>query len=90
MTIDYNNRWIRLVKDLLFCALCIWFITMRKPFAMVVGILGLFWYGRDAWFQAKVLWQDKHYKAPAPEKPAANDRITVTPDAKEVDYKKED
>ena len=94
MNFGYNNRWIRLVKDLLFCALCIWFITMRRPFAVVVGVLGLAWYGRDAWFQIKVLWQEKHYKPTTDTTPKAapkDDKITVTnlSDAKEVDFKKE-
>lgn len=94
MNFGYNNRWIRLVKDLLFCALCIWFITMRRPFAMVVGILGLAWYGRDAWFQIKVLWQEKHYKPATDTTPKAapkDDKITVTnlSDAKEVNFEKE-
>ncbi|MBR3405363.1 MAG: hypothetical protein IKG92_00465 [Bacteroidales bacterium] len=93
MNFGYNNRWVRLVKDLLFCALCIWFITMRRPFAIVVGVLGLAWYGRDAWFQAKVLWQEKHYQAPQPDVKAApkDDKITVTnlSDAKEVNFEKE-
>ena len=94
MNFGYNNRWIRLVKDLLFCALCIWFITMRRPFAVVVGVLGLTWYGRDAWFQIKVLWQEKHYKPATDTTPKAapkDDKITVTNlcDAKEVNFEKE-
>lgn len=92
MNIRYNNRWIRLVKDLLFCALCVWFITMRRPFATIVGILGLAWYGRDAWFQIKVLWQEKHYKpVDNTSKPASGEdgKITLSANAKEVDFEKE-
>ena len=93
MNLGYNNRWVRLAKDLLFCALCVWFILMRRPFAMIVGILGLGWYARDAFFQIKVLWQEKHYKAPQPDIKAApkDDKITATnlSDAKEVIFEKE-
>lgn len=95
MNIGYNNRWVRLVKDLLFIALCIWLITLRRPLAILAALLGLYWYGRDAYFQAKVLWQDKHYKPQEPVQtestPAQDSKITVTnlSDVKEVDFKKE-
>ena len=60
MNFGYNNRWIRLAKDLLFAAFCVWLLTRSSLFAVIVGMLGLFWYGRDAYYQAKVLWQEKH------------------------------
>ena len=95
MNFGYNNRWIRLVKDVLFAGLGIWLVTRSSFLAVLVGILAIFWYGRDAWFQIKVLWQEKHYK-PATDntpKPAPKEdgKITVTDlsDAREVDFKKE-
>lgn len=98
MNIGYNNRWIRLVKDLLFVALGVWLISRGGIFAVLVGIFALAWYGRDAWFQAKALWQEKHFvpksdaSRPGPTTTAPEDgKITVTnlSDAKEVDFKKE-
>ena len=90
----YNNRWLRLVKDILFLALGVWLVSTGRILAGVLGIFALLWYGRDAWFQIKALWQEKHYKAPQQEsniKTAApkDDKITLTTDAKEVDYRKE-
>ena len=98
MNIGYNNRWIRLIKDILFVALGGWLITRSNILAVLLGIFGLAWYGRDAYFQIKALWQEKTYKAPEPPKagpttqaPADDGKITVTDltDAKEVDYTKE-
>ena len=91
----YNNRWIRLVKDILFVLLGGWLIWRGRVFGALVGIFALAWYGRDAYYQAKVLGQEKHYKAPETgPKPAAapkDDKITVTnlSDAKEVNFIKE-
>lgn len=62
ISFGYNNRWVRLVKDLLFVALCVWLVGRGNFFVMFFGAIGLYWYGRDAWFQAKALWQDKHYQ----------------------------
>ena len=81
-----------MVKDLVFVGLCVWIVTIRRPLAVIVGVLGLFWYGRDAWFQAKALWQEKHYRPrseSAPAQSAEDGKITVSPDAKEVDFEKE-
>ena len=94
MNFGYNNRWIRLVKDLLFAGLGAWLVSRTSFLAVLVGILAIFWYGRDAWFQIKVLWQEKHYKAPEPSPKAApreDGKITVTnpSDVKEVDFNKE-
>ena len=84
MNIGYNNRWLRLAKDIIFVALAV--------------ALGAFWYGRDAYFQAKALWQEKHYKAPEAPKdgpntqaPQDDGKVTITnlSDAKEVDFEKE-
>ena len=98
MNIGYNNRWIRLIKDILFMALGVWLITRSSILAVLLGIFALAWYGRDAYFQIKALWQEKTYKAPEPSKagpttqaPTDDGKITVTDltDAKEVDYTKE-
>ena len=92
--IGYNNRWIRLIKDIVFVGLGVWLVTRSSWLAVFLGILGIFWYGRDAWYQAKVLWQEKHYKPATdtpPQSAPRNDKITVTnpSDVKEVDYNKE-
>jgi len=92
--LGYNNRWVRLIKDLVFVSVCAWFLTFQSFFAVLVGVLGLCWYGRDAWFQAKALWQDKHYvpqdnNISRPGTSSDDGKITVTRDAKEVDYEKE-
>ena len=92
MNIGYNNRWVRLVKDLLFVGLGVWLITKTTVLTVLVGIFALAWYGRDAWFQAKALWQEKHYQAPAPERPQQEDgKITLSnpSDIKDADYTKE-
>lgn len=98
INLGYNNRWVRLIKDVLFVALCCWILTRKSVLAVIVGAMGLVWYGRDAWYQAKALWQEKTYKAPPrqqEESPItqapADDKITVTDltDAKEVDFEKE-
>ena len=96
MNFGYNNRWVRLVKDLLFVGLGVWLITTSRILAVVVGVLALYWYGRDAWFQAKALWQEKHFRPnDTVSKPAAgpadDKKITVTDlrNAKEVDFEKE-
>jgi hypothetical protein len=93
INLGYNNRWLRLVKDLLFVALGCWLVSRGGFFAIMVGIFALAWYGRDAWYQAKALWQEKHF---VPQdnnisRPASSEdgKITVTRDAKEVDYEKE-
>jgi hypothetical protein len=94
LNLGYNNRWIRLVKDILFVCLCLWFLTFRSFFAVLIGVMGLCWYGRDAWFQIKALWQEKHYEPQdnpisRPSTSADDGKITVTRDAKEVDFEKE-
>lgn len=93
MNFGYNNRWLRLVKDLLFVALGGWLVSRAGFFSVLVGALAIFWYGRDAWFQIKALWQEKHYKEPEPSPTAPKDdgKITVTDlsDVKEVDFTKD-
>ena len=48
MNIGYNNRWLRLAKDVLFVALAVWIATRHSILAVIIGVLGAFWYGRDA------------------------------------------
>ena len=95
----YNNRWIRLVKDILFVAIAIFIAYRGRVFGLILGLLFGYWYGRDAYYQLKAIWQEKTYHAPQPEKTdgpvtqaPADDKITVTDltDAKEVEYRKED
>ena len=81
----YNNRTIRLIKDILFVALGMWLVSRVSFLAVLVGIIAIFWYGRDAWFQAKVLWQEKHYKEPE----SKIGKINLGSDAKEVNFEKE-
>ena len=98
INLGYNNRWLRLIKDVLFVGLAVWLISTRNWLAVILGALAGYWYGRDAWYQAKALWQEKTYKAPPrPQQDGpitqapADDKITVTDltDAKEVDFEKE-
>ena len=81
------------MKDLLFVGLGIWLITTGKILAVIIGVLGLYWYGRDAYFQAKALWQEKHYRPASntttPRQEPKDEKITVSEDAKEVRYEKE-
>ena len=88
MNIGYNNRWVRLIKDILFVGLACWIITRSSVLAVIIGAIGIAWYGRDAYYQIKALWQEKTFKRQAP---ADDGKITVTnlSDAKEVDFKKE-
>lgn len=98
MNIGYNNRWVRLIKDILFAALACWILTRNSILAVIIGVIALAWYARDAYYQILALWQEKHYKprtespeGPTMHSPADDGKITVTDlsDAKEVDYKKE-
>ena len=43
----YNNRTIRLIKDILFVALGMWLASRASFLAVLVGILAIFWYGRS-------------------------------------------
>ena len=90
----YNNRWVRLAKDLVFVAIGFFLVWRGGFFVTLLGIFALVWYGRDAYYQAKVLWQEKHFEPvnqdnPSPKSPADGGRITISTDAKEVDYEKE-
>ena len=90
----YNNRWVRLAKDLVFVAIGFFLVWRGGFFVTLLGIFALVWYGRDAYYQAKVIWQEKHFEPvnqdnPSPKSPADGGRITISTDAKEVDYEKE-
>ena len=88
--LGYNNRWIRLVKDVLFVVVAVFIMVRGRTLGLFLGALFAYWYGRDAYFQAKALWQEKTYKAPINEAPSAKeDKISVSHDAKEVDFEKE-
>ena len=98
INLGYSYRWVRRIKYVLFVALCCWSLTRKSVLAVIVGAMGLVWYGRDAWYQAKALWQEKTYKAPPrPQEDGpitqapTDDKLTVTDltDAKEVDFEKE-
>ena len=93
-SLGYNNRWVRLLKDLVFVALGMLLVWRGGFFVTLLGIFALVWYGRDAYYQAQVLWQEKHdpprsQDAPAPKASADGGKITVSTDAKEVDFEKE-
>lgn len=92
-SIGYNNRWVRMAKDLIFVAIGCFLLWRGGFFVSMLGIFALVWYGRDAYYQAKVLWQEKHY-VPQGEKtttsaPSEGGKITVSTNAKEVDFEKE-
>jgi len=81
-------------KDVLFAAIGLWLLWRGGFIATLLGIFALVWYGRDAYYQAKALWQEKHFvpkseKNPSPSAPADNGRITVSGGAKEVEFEKE-
>ena len=91
MNFGYNNRWVRLVKDVVFVLIALFLVVRGRVVGLIVGLLFGYWYGRDAYFQAKALWQEKTYKE-TPDRPAektSDDKITLSQDAKEVDYTKE-
>ena len=97
MNIGFNNRWVRLIKDILFVALACWILTRSSILALIIGVIALVWYARDAYYQILALWQEKHFTprtpndGPTTKGPSDDGKITVTDlsDAKEVDYKKE-
>lgn len=88
-----NKRGIRLIKDVLLLALSCWLVGSPRILPMLLGLFGLFFYGRDAWRQARALWQEKTASPRNDSRPKGTDeeKITVTDlsDAKEVDYEKE-
>ena len=99
MNFGYNNRCVRLIKDVLFLALAVWAVSTGRFLAIALGLLFGWWYARDAWFQAKALWQEKHFvpkserttEGPTTTQPQDDGKITITDlsDAKEVNFEKE-
>ena len=100
MNFGYNNRWVRLVKDVLFTAVAVWIMFRFRFLGTILGALAAYWYGRDAYYQAKALWQEKNYKPQEQQQPRKegptvktedDGKITATnlQDAKEVDFEKE-
>lgn len=90
MNFGYNNRWVRLVKDILFLAVAIWIMFRFRLLGAILGALAAYWYGRDAYFQIKTLWQEKHYR-PQEQQPQKDEKIQITDlsGTKEVDFEKE-
>ena len=60
-TLGYNNRYIRLVKDLVFVAIAIFIAIRGRVFGLILGLLFGYWYGRDAYYQFKAIWQEKRW-----------------------------
>ena len=99
MNFGYNNRWLRLVKDILFTGVAIWIMIRFGLLGAILGALAAYWYGRDAYFQIKALWQEKHYRpqeqpqkgGPSASQPADDGKIQITDlsGTKEVDFEKE-
>ncbi|MCR5408274.1 MAG: hypothetical protein K6E61_04130 [Bacteroidales bacterium] len=88
-----DRKWI-IIKDAVFVALAVWIISRGTFWAILIGAVALAWYGRDLYIQISALIADKKAKEDKVEKPhktAKQDsgRITVSHDAKEVDYTKE-
>ena len=90
-----DQLWKSVVETLQMTA---WAGVFMFVFGLILGLLFGYWYGRDAYYQFKAIWQEKTYRAPEPEKTdgpitsaPADDKITVTnlQDAKEVDFEKE-
>ncbi|MBP3202494.1 MAG: hypothetical protein J6M31_02680 [Bacteroidales bacterium] len=92
MNLAFNNRWIRIIKDVLFFGIAIWLVTRKSWLTVFAGVLAAYWYGRDAYYQLKALWQEKTFKPQEPEETRENKAPIITEnlaDAKEVDYEKE-
>ena len=85
-----DRKWI-IVKDAVFTALAIWILSRGSFWAILIGALALAWYGRDLYVQISAILAEKKAAEPKMEKPTQSDggKITVSHDAKEVDYTKE-
>lgn len=85
-----DRKWI-IVKDAVFTALAIWILSRGSFWAILIGALALAWYGRDLYVQISAIRAEKKAAEPKTEKPRQADggKITVSHDAKEVDYTKE-
>ena len=76
-----DRKWI-IIKDAVFVALAVWIISRGTFWAILIGAVALAWYGRDLYIQISV-------KKPHKTAKQEGGRITVSHDAKEVDYTKE-
>ena len=90
-----NNIWWRLVKDLLFVALCFWLLVKGRFLGILVGGLGLYWYGRDLFLAgrgliaAKKNSRTRETEIRRPEEGKGKITTTDLSDVKEVDFEKE-
>ena len=50
-----NHTLLVLGKDLLFVLVALFLIVRGRFLGAVIGILALFWYGRDFWYRVKYL-----------------------------------
>lgn len=85
-----DRKWI-IVKDAVFTVLAIWILSRGSFWAILIGALALAWYGRDLYVQISAIRAEKKAAEPKKEKPRQTDggKITLSNDAKEVDYTKE-
>lgn len=91
--LGYKHRWMRIAKDILFSAVALWLIARGGFLGKLLGLFGVFYYGRDAFRQAESLRQEKSFEARENRQTRENseEKITITDlsDTKEVDYEKE-
>ena len=86
-----DRKWI-IIKDVVFTALAIWILSRGSFWAILIGALALAWYGRDLYVQISAIVAEKkakEVKTEKPQRPADGGKITLSHDAKEVDYTKE-
>ncbi|MBR6306152.1 MAG: hypothetical protein IKR38_05165 [Bacteroidales bacterium] len=86
-----DRKWI-IIKDAVFAALGVWIISKGTFWAILIGAVALVWYGRDLYIQITALRAQKKAKDVKAEKPRQQTdggKITISSDAKEVDYTKE-
>ena len=85
-----DRKWI-IIKDAVFALLGVWIISRGSFWAILIGALALAWYGKDLYVQIAALRAEKKAAEVKAEKtaPADSGKITVSHDAKEVDYEKE-
>lgn len=97
-----KNTLLILGKDLLFILLALFLVVRGRFLGAVVGVLFLFWYGRDFWLRLKFLTGPARRGNDSVEHPAAQPRqedapivddgkiqVTDLSGAKEVDFEKE-
>ena len=97
-----NHTLLVLGKDLLFVLVALFLIVRGRFLGAVIGILALFWYGRDFWYRVKYLVAAREPKRDTVEHPSEPKRSENTPivddgkiqvtdlsGAKEVDFEKD-